>query len=1239
MIETSTGVVDLLRAHCAAYGDRPAVIEAGPDGRPASTLSGVEWDRAARAVACRLRPGSRVLLLPTGGALFCVSLAGVLYAGACAVPAQAPAAHRDGFVDIALDADVDVVLADAATVARAKPKWEARNARPVEWVVIEEAGAGPEIDRPRPVDDDAPALLLYSSGSTGTPKGTVVPRRLLGTWLDVLAERSGLPRGGSVVSWAPMHHVLGLNFVLLAVHRGGDLTLLAPEDVLAEPGAWLTALSDARPPVLSGAPPIGYRRCLEAPPADTAGLDLSGWSVAIIGSERIDPALLDSFTAAFAPVGFDRAAFFTAYGTTDVMMGTGGLRADGPRAVRVDAAELERRRVRVIGPDDPARGIDLVACGRPGRGTELLLVDPDTATPVPPGAVGEIWLAGDSVAPGFWRKPQETGDVFGARLGDGSGPYLRTGDLGFDLDGELVVCGRVNDVLVVRGRNLLPHDLEASVHAVHPGHRAAAFAVARQDRDHLVLLVGTGPGDDRDAVAAAARRAVVADHEVEPDAVIAVPDEDIPLTHNGKVRRAACRAAFLADAFTEGTGADRPSGTGAADPVGDLVAGILGEPLPPGADDVELVRTGLDSMRLITLRAALARDLGLRITMPELAGETVAGLRARAAAAPGADLAATLVADRGAQHDPFPLTDLQHAYFVGRSGGYALGGVGTQFYGEFDAEGLDVDRLAVAWRTVVERHGALRSVIRSDGTQHVLPDAPPAEIAVVDLRDAPPHAAADLREELSRRTFRDDAWPPFDVRVLRLPGGVDRVCVALDLLVMDLWSLHVVSREWEAAYAGEPLPPPPGLSFRDYVLARGGDPAEEDRARRYWRDRLADLPPGPALPLVATPSALDGPPRFTRRSARLDAAAWSHVVDRARAAGLTPAAVLIACHAATLAAWGGRRRFTLSLPTFDRRPLHPDVDRLVGDFTSVTLLEVDVRPDDSVTALAERVQRTLLADLDHSAHSGVAVLRDLARLHGDLGEVFAPVVFASASGQAGGSRERMPLRWLGEQVHGLSQTPQVLLDHQVFEDVDGLEFNWDCVEELFRPGVLDAMFDAHSGLLRALAAPDGGAWSEPLPDLRPADQVRLADRANATTGSVPAELLADRLVERAELDPDGIAIVADDTTLDFRRLRAHVRALAAQLRARGAGPGEIVSVRLPKSAAQVVAAVAVTLTGAAYLPLDPGLPAARRDLLLRKAHCSLVVGLGDDLPVRLIRRTCASGSVWVRVMWCWGCRR
>jgi amino acid adenylation domain-containing protein len=1251
-----TDVVDLLRRYCAAGSHRTAVSMSAmspSDGSVCLTLTRAEWDVRARGVAAHLRPGTRVLVLLPGGVDFCVAFAGVLYAGACAVPTPPPVEGRAQFVDIARDAEVDAIVTHSAISPLARRMWqECAPSRQVCWLEVDSAEVHASAGwTPPEINPDAMALLQYSSGSTGAPKGVAVSHRVLARWLDVLGDRVDLPSGSSVVTWLPVHHVFGLNVLLMAVWLDGQATLLPPEDVTADPMLWLRSISDAEAPVLSGAPPFGYQLCLDLTTSDDrAELDLSGWEVAIIGSERIRPELIDGFVKAFAPQGFQASAFFTAYGTTEIMMGSGGRHPGGPLCLTVDAAALEQGRARPLTTESADRAVDLVTCGRPGTGIEMLIVDPETRTPCPEGRVGELWVRGPAVAEGYWRKPELTEQSFRAWMSGGQGPYLRTGDSAFFLHGELVICGRLSEVLIIRGRNLLPHDVEQSVRACDPAltdQPAAAFTVDSDSGEQLVVLaaVDRQTVSDPESLVERAYRAVITDHEVEPAAVCIVDPGEIPLTSTGKVQRAACRKAYLDGSLqpitTRAAGMSEAAveASGSGEDLRQLlnavpaelrstvlqaaircrVAALANREVEEVPEDTSLIEVGLDSMRLIRLRAMLATDLGLPLPMHELSGATVRTLTEQAGAVDAMCGLGTpdpsVTPDPAHAQDPFPLTDLQHAYLVGRSGGYALSGVGTHFYGEFDSTGLDLQRLQTAWNRVVHRHGALRSVISSEGTQRVLSDseirdAAPA-MSTVDLRSADEgeidESLGKIRSELSHQCFDADSWPPFDIRITRLPGGVDRVHVSLDLLLMDLWSLHIISREWQELYA-QPHKQLAEfeLTFRDYVLGAAGtaDPGSVEKSHQYWRDRLETLPPGPELPLLAPPSSLRKPPMFTRRRSRVDQPRWQRLADRARKAGLTTSAVLLACYAAVLGRWSSRSRFTLNLPTFNRSPVHPDVDSLVGDFTSVTLLEVDLVGAGSVVELAQRVQRQLWQDLQHSDFGGVQVLRELARTRGDDAAVFAPVVFASASGQAVDGGQDMPLSWLGEQVFGLSQTPQVLLDFQLFEDSHGLEFNWDAVEELFARGALEDMFGSYCRLLERLSEESDEPWHADLSTvLLPSGQFTV----DIDPESVPEDLLCAGVVEQARVRRDELAVVGHDFRLSFGELVAAAGVVADRLRRRGVGAGDVVAVSLVKSAAQIVAALGVSLAGAAYLPVDPDLPVARQDLLLERAGCGVVI--------------------------------
>ena len=559
-------------------------------------------------------------------------------------------------------------------------------------MVTECTWSPPEIGR-----DDL-ALLLYTSGSTGTPKGVAVSHGVLGTWLDVWAERLALPAGSSVVTWVPAHHVLGLCFGLMAIRLEGEARMLAPEDVLADPMCWLKAVSEADGPVLSGAPPFAYRQCVDAvPPDDRLDVDLSGWAAAVTGSERVRPQILDDFAKAYAPTGFRRSAFFLGYGTTETMMAAAHRGPADPVRLSLDATALECRRVEPAAPG--SRAVELVGNGVPGAGLEMLIVDPETRVRRTDGAVGELWIRGPAVAEGYWQRPEETAEMFGARLASGEGPYLRTGDLAFFHEGELFVCGRLSELIVVRGRNLIPQDLESTVQDADPALAeapVAVFGVADEQEDRLVVIAGVDPRLARNRLAADVRRAVASEHGVTPDAVLLVAPDGIPQTSTGKVRRGACRQEYLADrlrpvAAAEDT-ADPCSGTSG---IRDRIAALLGQPEHEVPIDRPLVRLGLDSLRMIKLRGILATEFGLTVPIGELAGHTVASLTLEPAAEPPAP---TAIAPHPAhRYEPFDLTPLQHAYLVGRAGGYPLSGVGTHFYAEFDVAGLDPRRLHAAW--------------------------------------------------------------------------------------------------------------------------------------------------------------------------------------------------------------------------------------------------------------------------------------------------------------------------------------------------------------------------------------------------------------------------------------------------------------------------------------------------------------------------------------------------------------
>ncbi|MCQ4083648.1 amino acid adenylation domain-containing protein [Streptomyces sp. RB6PN25] len=567
------------------------------------------------------------------------------------------------------------------------------------------------------------------------------------------------------------------------------------------------------------------------------------------------------------------------------------------------------------------------------------------------------------------------------------------------------------------------------------------------------------------------------------------------------------------------------------------------------------------------------------------------------------------------RHEPFPLTDIQQAYLIGRHKGLELGGISSQYYLEFDCPGLDVDGLTRALRKVVARHEALRTVAGSDQTQRILADDELESylIRTTDLRGRPAgEQTAEverIRAELTEQVLPVDRAPLFDIRATLLDGDRVRLHLAMDLLYLDMRSLFRLLEEWRRYYDDPAWRPEPlELSFRDYVLAqeelRGDSLGRE--AAAYWADRLDTLPPAPELPLAAAPEQL-GTPRFVRHRAVLAPERWETLRAAADRHGLTPSGMLLAAYAEVVRTWSRRQEFTLTVTQFHRLGLHPQVEEIMGDFLSPGLLAVGGRPEETFGQRAKDLQRRLLEDLAHSTHGGIRVLRDLARRRDD-GRASMPVVFSSTLGGGEGVPQARALESFGELVHDHSRTPQVWLENQILEVNGRLCVKWNAVEGLFPQGTLEAMFDAYVALLERLVD-DESVWGAtrgivPLPSA----QAEERERANATAEDIPSALLHELVAAAARRRPDAVAVITPGAGTTYRQLTQAAHRIAHRLLlSPGAGPNQIVAVSMRPGAAQISALLGVLHTGAAYVAIDPELPEERRLKLLARSSVRAVV--------------------------------
>ncbi|RLU87534.1 AMP-dependent synthetase [Streptomyces griseocarneus] len=547
-----------------------------PDG---TSDEAVDWtyrdlaEHAALVAADLLRrelTGCRVVLALEPGLHYIAALFGIFRAGATAVPSFPPAGRRAlaRFASIVEDCRPDVIIADARLaerVAQFEDGLPASAHRP-QWMFVDDAffRAAPAGDlKATPVRTAEPALLQYTSGSTGDPKGIVLSHDNLISNCLALEENMGYEPDRVGCTWLPPYHDMGLmGTIMLAVHGGWPLVLMPPAFFVQQPYRWLKAITDHKVTISVG-PNFAFDLCTtHITDEELATLDLGTLRQVFCGSEPVSRTTLDAFRERFGPRGYDERSLIPCYGLAEATLYVSGKRTGTPvRTAWLDKAELENGRVRQLGEAEAEAAGEggatrVVSCGAVALDHEVVIVDPRDRRPVEPGAVGEVWVHGPSVALGYLGRPDLTAETFTARLA-GSGSergdrtYLRTGDLGFLLDGELCITGRLKDLVVIAGRNLYPQDIEQSVRRCHEKLRgAAAFSVPGKNGEELVVVTefrGTarqlaGEFDEvRDAVIAVVTR----EQGVAPADVHFGPVGAIPMTTSGKVRRDATRSAYL----------------------------------------------------------------------------------------------------------------------------------------------------------------------------------------------------------------------------------------------------------------------------------------------------------------------------------------------------------------------------------------------------------------------------------------------------------------------------------------------------------------------------------------------------------------------------------------------------------------------------------------------------------------------------------------------------------------------
>ncbi|WP_181280580.1 non-ribosomal peptide synthetase [Aphanothece hegewaldii] len=1015
---------------------------------------------------------------------------------------------------------------------------------------------------PNPSQDNNPintinannlAYIIYTSGSTGKPKGVTITHHNTVQFLHWAKEVFSTDELKGVLASTSICFDLSIFEIFLPLSCGGTV-------ILAENALALPTLKAANQVTLINTVPSAISQLFQTNniPASVRTINLAG--------EALQPRLVQQLE----PL----AKIYNLYGPSE---------------------DTTYSTYTIVTKDS-------VTIGRPIANTQIYILD-SYLNPVPIGVSGELYISSSGLFRGYHNQPQLTADklIPNPFFSTNATRMYKTGDLAkYKPDGTIEYLGRLDNQVKIRGYRIEIGEIEAII-SQYSAIRETVVTVGKENQSliaYIVLEETSNPTDVRRFLTSKLPSYMIPSIFIELEALPRLP--------NGKLDRKILpepdnlRPDLESSYVTPKTELEK------------TIANIWQKALNKEQIGIydNFFELGGHSLLGMKVTGELSDILGISVPLRSLFEQpTVAGLieQINTIDSNEKQQLPKIIPNLAERYQPFPLTDIQQAYLIGRSDAYELGNVSTHGYREIETVGLSVEKVEQAFQKIIDRHDMLRVIINEDGQQQILEKVPLYEIKTIDLRNQDPEATlAEIRDHLSHQILKTEQWPLFEIVATLLDKNRIRFHVSFDVLIGDAWSFQLLGAELAQIIQNpDNILSPLFLSFRDYVLAEMTLRETElyQNSLTYWQNRLTTLPSSPELPTQKNLSAITHP-RFVRRSGSLEPQIWQRLKQKASQIGITPSSLVLAAFAEILTIWSRKPSFTINLTLFNRLPLHSEVNQIIGDFTSSTLLAVDNSEQNSFTLRAKHIQAQLWEDLDHRYVSGVKVLRELARLQGRTTGALMPVVFTSTLTQNIQHQPSLPT----EVVYSLSQTSQVYLDHQVSEIENALVFNWDTIDELFPVGVLDDMFAVYSDFLHRLANCTE-IWDASTRLLLPPSQIEQITATNRTEQDFSQKdyLLHHLFFEQVSQNAQNTAIITSHCRITYKELGDRSLNLAHQLKTLGVKPNQLVAVVMEKGWEQIVATLGILASGAAYVPIDPELPTERRLYLLQETQVQQIL--------------------------------
>ncbi|EOQ16523.1 non-ribosomal peptide synthetase [Bacillus cereus] len=1001
-----------------------------------------------------------------------------------------------------------------------------------------------------------PAYIIYTSGSTGKPKGVSVEHKAVCNFIDGMARNIPLRENMSILALTSISFDIFFVETIFALVNGIRV-VIAKEKQCSNPLAIKELIFNHKIDILQMTPSRlrllldneEYSKCLKRV------------SILLVGGEVFSSKLLNEVKT------ITDSRIFNLYGPTETTIWS---------TIKELTNETH------------------VTIGKPLPHYKCYILNKEKNVQ-PVGEIGELYISGECLAKGYINLSEMTNEKFI------SNPFVleermyKTGDLARWLpNGEIEYIGRNDSQVKINGYRLELEEIEKQY--LKFGDVTDVVVLKWGNKDGSSYLCAYIQGKEK--ISIEQLQGFISRNlpsYMVPKAVIQL--DQMPLTINGKLDKKALPnpALVVQKEYIE-----------PRDDKERIIAEIWGKVLGFEKIGIEedFFMLGGNSLKAIQIVNCLENEYSLGTTVSTLfENRTISRLAESIQEKKNNNELISAYPDPLNLHKPFPLTAVQSAYLLGRDDQFELGGVSTHGYYEIETT-LDITKFNDSLQKVIERHPMLRAIILPTGEQQILIDVPKYKIEIENIQhlDAVEQELIikEERERMSHFIFKSDTWPLFEYKAFKISDNRHILCISFDAIIADGISMQIVGSEIMEFYKNPNIQlPQVEISFRDYMLSyqkqKNTDEYMDDR--EYWLQKLKDFPPAPSLPLLQNPKLLTKP-RFNRLQFNLNKKEWDSLKNIAKSMNITPSVLLCTTYAKVLSIWSNVERFALNLTVFNRLPVHPMIEHVVGDFTSLLLMDIELQGEEAFSESAQRIQRSLIQALDHKNYDGVEFIREYSKLH-ELGtEVAMPIVFTSML------TENNKFSWenFGEVKISSFQTSQVYLDYQVMEIKGDLQITWDYVEDLFDEQVIGSMFSQYIDMLHHLVE------SKDLIQLTlPKVDENIVKQYNQTEKETEKTTLHNLFVRQAQKTPDYTAVIMEEESLTYEELHEKSNQVARYLQEKGVGKGSLVGVLAQRCPDTIVNILGILKTGAAYVPVDPEYPQERIDYILNNSQCDLLL--------------------------------